>query len=125
MLSCVLHNSSKDSWSFLLQNLYLQPFVQSAEFQIHESALEPCGHRWAISFRCSLYKVVAHGIASPLSLHLPQEKKLSSALHTNCYYSTATQNLSQIVHTAHKIILLFSNPADTLWKKTFTSCLVS
>lgn len=40
---------------FLLQNLYLQPFVQSAEFKIHESALEPCGHRWTVSFRCSLY----------------------------------------------------------------------
>lgn len=26
---------------FLLQNLYLQPFVQSAEFKTHESALEP------------------------------------------------------------------------------------
>lgn len=110
---------------FLPQNLYLQPFAQSAEFQIHKSSLEPCGHRWAISFRMLSVQVLPHGIASHLSLHLPQEKKFWSVLHTNCYYSTATHNLSQTAYTAHKIILLFNDPTDTLWKKTFTSCLGS
>lgn len=69
-------------------------------------------------------QAVAHWIASPLSLHLPQEK-LWSVLRTNCYYSVATQNLSQIVYTAHKIVLIFNSPTHTMWKKTFISCLGS
>lgn len=107
---------------FLLQNLYLQPFVQSAEFKIYESALEPCGHRWTISFRYFLYyKHMEFYHLFPYNCL----RKSCDLLFTQTASTAQPYRISQIVYTAHIIILLFNNPADTLWKKTFTSCLGS
>lgn len=109
---------------FLLQNLYLQLFAVSRV----QDTWKCTGILWSqvdYFFQMLSVQILAHGIASPLSLHLPQEKKLWSALHTSCCYSTATQNLSQIVYIAHKIILIFNSLTDILWKKTFASCLGS
>lgn len=123
MFSCVLHNSSKDSWSLPATKSFFTAFCSVSRVQ---DTWKCTGTLWSqVDCFFQMFSVLqAHGIPSPLSLYLPQEK-LWSALHTNCYYSTATQNLSQIVYTVHIIILLLNNPADTLWKKTFTSYLGS
>lgn len=123
IFNCVLHNSSKDSWSLPATKSFFPAFCLVSRVQ---DTWKCTGTLWSQvdCFFQMLSVLQAHGIPSPLSLYLPQEK-LWSALHTNCYYSTTTQNLFQIVYTTHIIILLFNNLADTLWKKTFTSCLSS
>lgn len=52
-------------------------------------------------------------------------RKSCDLLFTQTATTAEPHRIFQTVYTAHKIILLYNNPVDTLWKKTLTSCLGS
>lgn len=125
MFSCLLHHSSKDSWSLSAKKIFIYSLLFSQQnsryMKVHWNPVVT-GGQFLSDALCTSTSIWNCITSFPTSASGKEVVICSS--HKLLLQHSHTESLSDCLCSS-QIILLFNNPADTLWKKTLTSCLGS